>query len=134
MGNIHSATGADGVKFKYQEPSTNSKGETKGILYEKKDSKTGEIKLKSADGLVGHLLMKLRGYSTANYQTCGAFLEAKFPGPGAFHATVYDIRQYVTHTKFAIPADPFNKLMTDIQTNRDFADDFLKDKAQSGNK
>ena len=130
MGNIHSATGADGVKFKYQEPSTNSKGETKGILYEKKDSKTGEIKLKSADGLVGHLLMKLRGYSTANYHTCGDFLEAKFPGPGAFRVTVFNIRQAVTHTKHTIPAGRFNELMTAIQTNRDFADDFLKDKAQ----
>ncbi len=127
MGNIHRATGDTGVQFKYQEPSANSKGETKGILYEKKDSKTGEIKLKSASGFGGNLLMKLRGYSEATYKTCGDFLYAKFPGGGKFHADVFDIRRSVSSTSFVIPAGPFNEIMKATQANRDFAEGFRQE-------
>jgi hypothetical protein len=128
MGNIHRATGDNGVQFKYQEPSANSKGETKGILYEKKDSKTGEIKLKSASGFGGNLLMKLRGYSEANYKTCGDFLSAKFPGAGgAFRADVFGIKRHVSHTSSVIPVGPFNEMMKTTQANRDFAEGFLQE-------
>lgn len=62
MGTIHRVKGDNKTNYKYQEPSKNKKGETEGIFYVKVDKKTGETKLKSAEGRMGHLMMKLLGY------------------------------------------------------------------------
>jgi hypothetical protein len=78
MQSIHKAQGTDGTDYKYQEPSKNKKGEAEGLFYVKVDKKTGETKLKNADGLMGHLMMKLRGYNKAQERQVISYLKAQF--------------------------------------------------------
>ncbi len=75
MKSIHSAEAA-GVKFKYHDPQSSDKGPIKGIMYQKADSKTGEMKLKSANGFMERLMLKARGYSKLTEGNAKKFLQA----------------------------------------------------------
>lgn len=130
MGNIHHATAADGTKFKYQEPSAKINDEKRGIVFEKKDAKTGETKLKSAEGPM-KLLMKLRGYSEAKLGTCRKFLQAKFQADGNFGEQLYNVRDVKStrgYENTKITAYGMQTIIEDTERNTNFAKEFLKEK------
>ncbi|MFM8467684.1 MAG: hypothetical protein ACKOAO_09010 [Oxalobacteraceae bacterium] len=75
MSKVHTAQ-AEGVSYSYHEPQGRDGGLVKGIMYQKADSKTGEMKLKSADGFLERLLIKARGYSKLKESNAKKFLQA----------------------------------------------------------
>jgi hypothetical protein len=74
---INRAQGTNGTNYKLQEPEPSKSGKTSEIYYEKIDRKTGETKLKSADGKLGFLLMKARGYSLMKEDTARSYLKTQ---------------------------------------------------------
>jgi len=74
---INRALGTNGTNYKLQEPEPSKSGKTSEIYYEKIDRKTGETKLKSADGKLGFLLMKARGYSLMKEDTARSYLKTQ---------------------------------------------------------
>jgi hypothetical protein len=74
---VDRAQGTNGTQYKLQEPEPSKSGKTSEIYYEKIDEKTGVTKLKSADGKLGFLLMKVRGYSLMKEDTARSYLKSK---------------------------------------------------------
>jgi len=67
------------VSHKYYEPKENNKGAIKGIMYEKIDKNTGNVKFKSGSNALEKLLMKVRGYTALQESSAKKFLNAMFP-------------------------------------------------------
>jgi hypothetical protein len=130
MATIHKNISADSVNYKYQEPSKNKKGEAKGIIYVKVDKKTGETKLKSAEGRTGYLMMKLRGYNRASEQDARNYLKSRFPNTdissGTKNITTYDTSLY--ESKDVVSAHKFEQAISDIDKSNVFTEKFLKSK------
>ena len=130
MATIHKSISADSVNYKYQEPSKNKKGEAKGIIYVKVDKKTGETKLKSAEGRTGYLMMKLRGYNRASEQDARNYLKSRFPNTdissGTKNITTYDTSLY--ESKDVVNAHKFEQAIIDIDKSNVFTEDFLNSK------
>ncbi len=130
MATIHKNISADSVNYKYQEPSKNKKGEAKGIIYVKVDKKTGETKLKSAEGRTGYLMMKLRGYNRASEQDARNYLKSRFPNTdissGTKNITTYDTSLY--ESKDVVSAHKFEQAIIDIDKSNVFTEKFLKSK------
>jgi len=122
MATIHKSTSADSVNYKYQEPSKNKKGEAKGIIYVKEDKKTGETKLKSAEGRAGYLLMKFRGYNRASEQNAKNYLQSRFPSTDISsqtkNITSYDTSLY--EAKNVVSAQKFEQAISAIDNNNIF--------------
>ena len=76
---IQKASNSDGVNYKYEEPKTNNKGLVKGLVYQKVDKATGEVKLKNSSGIFEKLMLKARGYNKMTSGTGINFLNARFP-------------------------------------------------------
>ena len=130
MVTIHKSTSADSINYKYQEPSKNKKGEAKGIIYVKVDKKTGETKLKSAEGRTGYLMMKLRGYNRASEQDARNYLKSRFPNTDISsqtkNITTYDTSLY--ESKNVVSAHKFEQAISDIDTNNKFMEEYLNSK------
>jgi hypothetical protein len=130
MATIHKNISADSVNYKYQEPSKNKKGEAKGIIYVKVDKKTGETKLKSAEGRTGYLMMKLRGYNRASEQDARNYLKSRFPNTDISsrtkNITTYDTSLY--ESKDVVSAHKFEQAISDIDKSNVFTEKFLKSK------
>ena len=130
MATIHKSISSDSVNYKYQEPSKNKKGEAKGIIYVKVDKKTGETKLKSAEGRTGYLMMKLRGYNRASEQDARNYLKSRFPNTdissGTKNITTYDTSLY--ESKDVVSAHKFEQAISDIDKSNVFTEEFLNSK------
>ena len=126
MVTIHKSTSADSVNYKYQEPSKNKKGEAKGIIYVKVDKKTGETKLKSAEGRTGYLMMKLRGYNRASEQDARNYLKSRFPdndiSSQTKNITTYDTSLY--EAKDVVSSNKFEQAINHIVDHNAFIENF----------
>jgi hypothetical protein len=126
MATIHKSTSADSVNYKYQEPSKNKKGEAKGIIYVKEDKKTGETKLKSAEGRAGYLLMKFRGYNRASEQNAKNYLQSRFPdndiSSQTKNITTYDTSLY--EAKDVVSSHKFEQAINHIVDHNAFIENF----------
>ena len=126
MVTIHKSTSADSINYKYQEPSKNKKGEAKGIIYVKVDKKTGETKLKSAEGRTGYLMMKLRGYNRASEQDARNYLKSRFPdndiSSQTKNITTYDTSLY--EAKDVVSSHKFEQAINHIVDHNTFIKNF----------
>ncbi|MFZ4692782.1 MAG: hypothetical protein ACOYL2_09810 [Burkholderiaceae bacterium] len=126
MVTIHKSTSADSINYKYQEPSKNKKGEAKGIIYVKVDKKTGETKLKSAEGRTGYLMMKLRGYNRASEQDARNYLKSRFPdndiSSQTKNITTYDTSLY--EAKDVVSSHKFEQAINHIVDHNAFIENF----------
>jgi hypothetical protein len=77
MAEIYKASSGS-INYKYQEPKPNKKGQLKGIMYEKIDKNTGDVKFKSGSNALEKLLMKARGYTALKETSAKDFLNASF--------------------------------------------------------
>ncbi len=120
MPTIHKVQGDNGINYKYQEPTKNKKGGTEGIMYLKLDKKTGETKLKNADGLAGYLKMKFRGYSRANENQIKSYLNTRFKDLNTETYTKnishYDDSKY--EKKMVVSAQKFEEAISNLDKNK----------------
>lgn len=77
MATIYKAS-VNNVNYKYHEPKENNKGAIKGIMYEKIDKNTGDVRIKSGSNALEKLLMKARGYTALKESSAKDFLNASF--------------------------------------------------------
>jgi hypothetical protein len=77
MATIYKAS-VNHVNYKYHEPKENNKGAIKGIMYEKIDKNTGDVRIKSGSNALEKLLMKARGYTALKESSAKDFLNASF--------------------------------------------------------
>ncbi len=81
MGDIHRVS-SENINFRYHQPKSKENELPKGVMYEKFDAKTKELKLKSGGNWITQLLMKARGYSEMKENTARTFLKSKFTDSG----------------------------------------------------
>lgn len=72
---VSDTAGTNTTQFKLHLPEPDKSEKVSGFCYEKVDKKTGETKLKSAEGRLGFLLMKARGYSLMKESTARSYLQ-----------------------------------------------------------
>jgi hypothetical protein len=118
MATIHTAISGT-VSYKYHEPKPNNKGLIKGIMYEKVDKNTGEVKLKNGSGPFEKLMLKARGYTKMTDKTARKFLQEKFKNaPVGDHFTIHVFQKNLSgKEKLIVRANDFHSSFTTQQNN-----------------
>lgn len=108
MPNIHRAS-SENINYKYHEPKPNNKGNIKGLMYQKVDKNTGEMKLKSGSGVFERLMLKAQGYTKMTESTARKFLESKFTNAALPHDfnIATDIKSSSSKRNTVVRADVF---------------------------